>query len=295
MGKDIYDNYDEYRKMYDRASEILGIDVASLTFNSTEEELSQTQNTQIAIYTMSLAILEILKKNNISAEYLAGLSLGEYSALRYSDSFSLEDGFRIVKTRGEQMAKNIPDGSWSMAAILGLEDSKVEEICTNIDSGFVVPANYNCPGQIVISGEKEAVELAAEKAKVAGAKRTLLLKTSGPFHTIKLKNASDKFRVELEKYSITVPKRTVIKNIDACEYVASDDMVDILAKHIVSPVRFASSIKKMSDYGVDTFIEIGPGKTLSGFIKKIDPNVTVLNINNKESLESTIEYIKSNM
>lgn len=179
-----------------------------------------------------------------------------------------------------------------MAAILGLDDSIINEICKSITNGFVVPANYNCPGQVVVSGEKEAVQIAIQKAKELGAKRAIELKTSGPFHTEKLKTASDKFKLELEKYSIKCPDKTVIKNIDAKEYIISDNMIEILSNHITSSVRFGDCIKRMLELGVDTFIEIGPGKTLSGFIKKINSNVTILNINNVETLESTLQYIK---
>jgi len=291
MGKDLYDEYEDYRKVYQNVKEITGVDVIDLTFNSSEEILSQTKNTQICILTMSLAILELLKKENIEAVVSSGLSLGEYSALIYSGALSFYEGVRIVKTRGELMQKLCPEGNWSMAAILGLNEAQVEKVCSEID-GFVAPANFNCPGQIVISGEKDAVLKAIENAKNLGAKRALELKTSGPFHTIMLENASNKLRKELENISIEDFQTKVIKNIDGKEYSSKDDVKDILAKHIINPVKFEQGLKTMIDIGVDTFLEIGPGRTLSGFVKKVDKNLNVFNINNIESLKNTIDQLK---
>lgn len=180
-----------------------------------------------------------------------------------------------------------------MAAIIGIEDEKVEEACKLAKAaGFVVPANYNCPGQVAISGEKEAVRVAMEKAKELGAKRAIELKTSGPFHTEKLKVASEKLKQELEKVEVQFPEKKVIKNIDGKEYQKQDDIREILAKHVVSSVRFADSIKNMISQGIDTFIEIGPGKVLSGFIKKINREVTILNVQDIETLENVIETLK---
>lgn len=261
MGKDLYEKYEEVKKVYDDASSILGIDIKKISFEGSDEILGQTQNTQIAILVMSLGILEVLKKHNINAEILAGLSLGEYSALIYSGVLSFEDGIKIVRKRGKLMQENVPTGNWQMAGIIGLEDSEVEEICKNISNGFVVPANYNCPGQVVISGEKASVTLAMEKAKEKGARKAVELKTSGPFHTEKLKVASQKLKEELDKINISSNiNKTVIKNIDAKPYKDTDDIKDILSKHVMNPVKFKDSIEEMIKLGVDTFIEIGPRK-----------------------------------
>ena len=176
MGKDLYEKYEEVKKVYDDVQKILNIDIKKLSFEGPEEELNQTKNTQIAILTMSLAILEVLKANEISPDILAGLSLGEYSALIYSNVFSFEDGIKIVKKRGELMQENVPKGNWKMAAIIGLEDEKVEEICKKVNSGFVVPANYNCPGQVAISGEAEAVLEAMQIAKDTRSKKSVRTK-----------------------------------------------------------------------------------------------------------------------
>lgn len=293
MGKDLYEKYETVKNVYKKASDILGIDIAKLTFESSEEILNQTKNTQIAILVMSLAISELLKENNIEAEISAGLSLGEYSALAYSSFISFEDVTKVVRKRGEFMQNYVPDGTWAMAAIIGLDDELVEKACNDVKTGFVVPANYNCIGQVAISGERDAVLEAMENAKNLGAKRAIELKTSGPFHTEKLKEASDKLREELEKIDINAnANKKVIKNIDAKEYTSSDDIVDILSRHVISPVRFRKSIEEMISQGVDTFIEIGPGKVLSGFIKKTNKDVSVMNVENIETFENCLANLK---
>lgn len=295
MCKDLYDTYEEVRKVYERASDILGFDVARLTFESTEEELGKTQNTQIAILVMSLAILELLEKERISAKEVAGLSLGEYTALIYAGFISFEEGIKLVQKRGEFMQNYVPEGEWSMAAVMGLEDEQVEDACRKAQSrGFVVPANYNCPKQVAISGEKDAVNYAMELAKEGGARKVRELKTGGPFHTEKLQEAANKLKEELEKVDINYNKEiSLIKNIDAEPYNESTDIKANLAKHITCPVRFKESVQTMIEDGVDTFIEIGPGKVLSGFVKKIDDSVKIMHINNVESLKQTIESLKS--
>ena len=292
MGKDLYDKYDEIKKLYEDVKNITGIDVAKLTFESSEEELSQTKNTQIAILVMSLGILKILEKNGIKADTAAGLSLGEYTALIYGKAFSFEDGIKAVKKRGELMQEYVPEGKWLMAAILGLDDDKVEEVCKSVTSGFVTPANYNCVGQIVVSGDEKGIAELEEKAKEAGARKVAILKTSGPFHTEKLEQASKLLREELEKIEVKVPEIEVVKNIDAKPYTSNDNIKEILANHVTHPVRFSKSIEYMLQNGVDTFVEIGPGKTLTGFVKRISRDVKLININNVESLETAIAELK---
>lgn len=269
MGKDLYEKYEEIRNVYDEASKILGIDIAKLTFELSEEELSETKNTQIAILVMSLGILKVLEKNGVVPEMSAGLSLGEYSALISSKAINFEDGVKIVKTRGELMQEYTPNGDWSMAAILGLDDEKVEEVCSSITKGFVVPANYNCPGQIAISGEKEAVLEAMEKCKEAGARKAVELKTSGPFHTEKLQVASDKLKEALEKIQVTVPEKIkVLKNIDGTPYKKEDNIKEILSSHVTHSIRFSKCAEYMINSGIDTFVEIGPRKNFNRFCKK---------------------------
>lgn len=297
MGKDIYEKYDVANEVYRKVQELTGIDVAKITFEN-EELLNQTQYTQICILTMSLAILEILKQNGIQAEVASGLSLGEYTALINSEALNFEDGIQLVKKRGEYMQKLVPEGEWLMAAILGMEEEKVIEVCKLANEksteNFVVPVNFNCPGQIVISGNKASVETAEIIAKEQGARKVRELKTSGPFHTEKLKEASEALKKELGKVEFNKFNNTVIKNIDGTEYKETDDIRDILAKHIISPVKFTAVLQKMLDIGVDTFIEVGPGKTLSGFIKKMptEKEIKILNINNCETLENVLKEVK---
>lgn len=292
MGKDLYDEYEEYRNLYNEVEGLIGINIKNLTFNSTEEILGETKNTQICILTMSLAILKLLEKEGIKADASMGLSLGEYAALINSKVISFEEGVKIVKTRGELMQKLCPTGEWSMAAILGLDEENVKKVCLKVSSGFVEPVNFNCPGQIVISGEKHAVSEAVQIAKENGAKKVIELKTSGPFHTQKLNAASNALKEELDRISINNFDSIVIKNLDGKEYSNSDDVKDILAKHIVNPVRFEKGIQSMLDMGIDTFVEIGPGKALSGFVKRTSKDVKILNINSVDSFKTTIEELK---
>lgn len=293
MGKDLYEKYPEYRNIYNKVNEITRRKIDNLTFNSTEQELSQTKNTQIAILTMSLAILEILKKENIQVEATMGLSLGEYTALIHSGAISFEDGIKIVQKRGELMQELCPSGDWSMAAIMGLDENTISEICTNIKSGFVTPANFNCPGQIVISGEKNAVIEGIRKCKDSGAKRAIELNTSGPFHTCKLKDASEALQKELATVNMNTFNTKVIKNLDGKAYNSQDDIKEILTNHIISPVRFTDGLQTMLDMGIDTFVEIGPGKTLAGFVKRTSKDVKIFNINDVESLENAIGGLKN--
>ncbi len=293
MGKDIYEEYKEAKEIYDRVKEITGIDIAKISFEGPEEVLNETKYTQIAILTMSLAILNILKKINIKPDISAGLSLGEYTALINSNVFSLEEGIKLVQKRGEYMQNLLPNGDWQMAAIIGMNDEQVQDVCSKVKSGFVVPANYNCKGQIAISGEKEAIMEAEKIAKEMGAKKVLVLNTAGPFHTEKLKESSKALREELEKVTINKFSTKVIKNLDGEFYKDDDDIRDILAKHIINPVRFSKTLELMLKEGIDTFIEIGPGKTLSGFVKRMQSSneIEILNINNVESLKNVINIV----
>lgn len=294
MGKDIYEKYEIAKKVYDKVKEITGVDIAKISFEGPEETLNETKYTQLAILTMSLAILEVLKQNNIKSEVSAGLSLGEYSALINSNVISFEEGIKLVQKRGEYMQNLVPEGEWLMAAILGMTEEQVEEVCNKCSKGFVVPANFNCPGQIAISGEKQGVEEAEIIAKEMGAKKVRVLKTAGPFHTEKLIASSEALRKELENINFGKFESVVVKNLDGMQYQEKDDIKDILAKHIISPVRFSKSLQEMYNLGVDTFVEIGPGKTLSGFVKRIetDKEIKILNINNVESLENNMAILK---
>lgn len=295
MGKDIFEKYKEAKAVYQEIDEALEEKIENLTFETTQEELNQTKNTQISIYAMSMAILSILNKEGVKPEAAAGLSLGEYSALTCAGAINLKQGAKIVRTRGTFMQELAPKGEWAMAAIIGLEDDKVEEACNKVENGFVRAVNYNCPGQVVVSGEKEPVMEAMEIAKELGARKVIELKTSGPFHTEKLQEASKELRKELEKVSFKECEIPVIKNLDGTPYTEKDNMVEILANHVTHPVKFRKSIETMLDMGIDTFVEIGPGKTLSGFVKKVckekNKEANVLNIENVETLENALDFL----
>ena len=292
MGKDLYEKYEAYRNIYQRANDLTGYQLEDITFGGSEEQLNQTKYTQIAVLTMSLAILELLNHEKIEPTACLGLSLGEYSALVCGKALTFEDGIKIIKKRGILMQELCPKGDWHMVAIMGLDEEKVTEICKSITSGFIAPANFNCPGQIVVSGEKEAIEEAIQKAKEEGARKTVELNTAGPFHTIMLEEAAKKLKEELENITIHKFETSVIKNIDGKVYNDSDNIKDILAKHIMCPVRMEEGIRTMLNMGIDTFVEIGPGKTLSGFVKRINKEVNVININSVETLENAIAFIK---
>ena len=294
MGKDLYEKYEEVRRVYKQVEAITGIDVAAITFNGEEEILNQTKNTQICILTMSLAILKLLEQYGIKADVSSGLSLGEYTALIYSKALEWEEGIKLVQKRGEYMQNLVPEGNWSMAAVLGLADSQVDELCSKVQKGFVVPVNYNCPGQVVVSGDEDGVEEVEKLAKEAGAKKVRILKTSGPFHTEKLTEASKHLQNELQKITFHPFETQVVKNIDGKLYNVQDNIQNILAKHIISPVRFSKGLKTMLDMRIDTFIEIGPGKTLAGFVKRMptDKEINTFSIQNVESLEEVINKLK---
>ena len=296
MGADLYQKYDEVKKVYDKVQEITKVNIKEISFEGPEEFLNQTKNTQVAILTESLAILEVLKKNGIKAEMSAGLSLGEYTALIEDEILSFDEGVKLVQKRGQIMQDLTPKGNWKMAAILGLDEKQVEDICKKVENGFVVPANFNTIGQIVISGEEEAVNKAGELAKEEGARKVSMLNTAEPFHTEKLQGCSEALKEELTKTQINKKKSKVVKNIDGKVYKEIDDIVEILSKHIMNPVRFTTCLRKMYDNGIDTFIEVGPGKTLSAFVKrmKFETPVNIMNINDVESLEQVIKEVKNN-
>lgn len=295
MGKDICENYEEANKIYEQASNILGIDVKKMCFEETEEELNKTQNTQIAIAVTSLAILEVLKNKGIKPDVSVGLSLGEYVALIYSRYISFEEGIKLLEKRGYYMGSCLPEGKFEMAAVIGLDSSIIEDVCERIRANgkFVVPANYNYSDQTVISGETEGIEEAIKELNNLNSKRIIKLKTSGPFHTEKLNKARELFSKELEKANFTINENKVIKNIDGDFYKKDDNIKEILANHIVSSVRFDKAIKKMKSEGIDTFVEIGPGKALSGFVKKElkSEDIKVFSISDMKSLEEFLEAI----
>ena len=288
MGKDFYDKFKEAREVYDLANKVTEISVKELCFDGNEDELKETKNAQLAIATTSLAILAVIDKMNIKAEFAAGLSLGEYVALVYGGFLKLEDCFKLLKQRSYYMQNLVPNKEYAMSAVIGLDSSKIEETCTKHEANgeFVVPANYNYSMQTVISGEAKAIESVSQELKDAGAKRVIPLKTSGPFHTKALEEASKEFYKDLQKVEFKTGNGVnVIKNLDGNIYKAGDNFAEILSKHIISPVRFDKALNIFKNENVDTFIEIGPGKSMTGFINKEKLEGLALNVQKVEDLE----------
>lgn len=287
MAKDFYDNIPESKDIFEIAAEKLGIDMKDLCFQD-NNLLNKTEYTQAAMLTTCISILRAVQIKGIIPDLTAGLSLGEYSALVCNGVFTFEDAILLVRKRGIYMEHEVPEGIGTMSAILGLESGKVDEICKLVSTEtnqVVQTANYNCPGQIVISGEKSAVLLANEKLKAAGAKRTLELNVSGPFHSTLLKGAGEKLKHELdlvEIHNMTIP---YVSNVTAKINNDLKNIKELLRQQVSSSVYWQQSMECMIKNGVDTFIEIGPGKSLSGFMKKIDKSKEVINIEKLEDLE----------
>lgn len=292
MGKELCENFRSADDVFESASKALEMDMKALVWDGDEETLMITENTQPAILTMSIAALSILNEKGIKPDVVAGLSLGEYSAHVAAGSITFSEAVKLVKKRGKFMQEEVPLGVGAMAAILGASDSDVAKLCDDVKSeGICEPANFNCPGQIVIAGENKAVNKAVEMAKDYGAKRAVLLPVSAPFHTSMLKGAGEKLMSELAKISFDDLKIPLMSNLTA-DYVADKkDIPDILQKQVYNSVQWQKIIEKMLSDGVDTFIEIGPGKTLSGFVKKIDKTVKILNVEDAPSLENTLKEL----
>ena len=286
MGKDFYDAYEEAKNVYEMANEATDVDVKEICFG-TDEKINQTEYTQIAMFTTEMAILEVIKNKGLKPDVCAGLSLGEYGALYLAGVLPLDKLMYLVRKRGIYMQDAYPVGG-AMTAVIGMEPDVVEKACDETE-GIVKVANYNCPGQLVISGEEEAVKKAMEKLSEAGARRLIPLNVSGPFHTELLKAASEKLTEEMEKLEFTNPVIPYYSNVEATLITEADGIKEILAKQMISSVCFWQSIKKMIEDGVDTFVEIGPGKSLSGFVKRINKEVKVINIDKVADLEKLEE------
>lgn len=294
MGKDFADTNEQVRSIFDQADNKLGFSLSNLIFEGPQEELTKTTNAQPALLTTSIALFEQFKKANISVDYMAGHSLGEYTALVAAGSISFEDGVYTVRKRGEFMEEAVPNREGTMAAVLGLDRETLTEVTENASSEGVVVglANLNCPGQIVISGSREGVEIASKLAKEAGAKRVLPLEVSGPFHSGLMEPASARLNTVLCEISIQNALVPVIANVNATEMTESEEIKERLLKQLYSPVQWEDSVKHMIELGVDTFVEIGPGKVLSGLVKKIDRSVQTYSISDAGTLEATIQALK---
>ena len=282
MGRDFYEQVPVSREMFDLASKAANLDVAALCFEE-NEKINITEYTQIAMLAMEAAVLKAVEEKGFKPDMAAGLSLGEYGALVAAGVMSEEDAFRVVRKRGMYMQEAVPKGG-AMTAVLGLGADAIEKVCEETE-GIVSIANYNCPGQIVITGQADAVNKAAQTLSEAGAKRCIPLNVSGPFHSIMLKEAGEKLGEVLEETEIHDIRLPYLANVTA-DYVADKEQVKpLLMQQIASPVRWQQSVERMIADGVDNFVEIGPGKTLSGFMRKINRDVKVINIEKVEDLK----------
>ena len=290
MGKELAENFECANKVFDEATEALGFDIKDMIWNGDKETLMITENTQPTIVTMSTAALRVMQEKGVKPDVVAGLSLGEYTAHIASGSIDFADAVRLVKKRGKYMQEEVPVGKGAMAAIIALSADDVRECCKEASEiGVCTGANFNCPGQIVVSGEVAAVEKCCELAKEKGAKRALMLPVSAPFHCALLKGAGEKLAKELENVEIKDMQIPVITNVTADYVKSKDDIKPLLIEQVSNSVLWEDTIRKMIEDGVDTFVEIGPGKTLSGFVKKVSKDVRVFNVEDMTSLNNTLE------
>ncbi|MDA8103968.1 MAG: ACP S-malonyltransferase [Nitrospiraceae bacterium] len=292
MCRELWDNFSEAKKVYEDASAALGYDVAKLSFNGPQEELNKTFRTQPCILTASIAVNNVLASKGIEPYVVAGHSLGEYSALVAAGVIPLTEAVKLTEKRGMFMQEAVPEGKGLMAAIMGLDRNKVDDICLSVESGYVSPANYNCPGQIVIAGEKKAVEEAMKLAKNAGAKRAIPLAVSAPSHCTLMIGASDRLGELLNTIKFNDPWVPIVNNAEAMFLTNAERIKYSLIAQLSSPLLWEDSIRNILEKGVETFVEVGPGKVLSGLIKRIEPSSRILNVEDMESLNKTIQELK---
>lgn len=285
MGKDFYDKFESVRKFYSDADKSLGYSLSDIMFNGPESDLKLTQNTQPALVTMSASVWALIKEK-VQPVFFAGHSLGEYTAIYASGGLSFEDTVKAVHNRGKFMQSAVPVGEGAMSAVLGISEEVLVEVCSNISKdGYIVePANFNCPGQIVIAGSKNAVDFAGEELKKAGAKRVIALPVSAPFHCSLMQPAKNAMAEYLNNVTINDLNIPVINNIDAEEEKAGDMVKDTLIRQVAGTVQWTKSIEKMVSCGVTTFIEVGAGSVLTGLIKKINKTVETINISTVDDL-----------
>ncbi len=290
MGKDVYDALPQSRAVFEKGDEVLGFPLSQLVFEGPDSELKQTVNTQPALVTTSVAYLEALSGKGLSPDYVAGHSLGEYSALVAANVLSYEDAVKLVRLRGRFMEEAVPGGQGAMAAVLGAEREALAELCRSIsaEGSTVELANVNCPGQIVVSGSQAGVDAVVQRVKEAGGKRAIPLEVSGPFHSSMMKEAAERLAAELKSITFNAPSVPVIVNVTASPVTDPEEIRELLVRQVFSPVLWQDSVEWLIAAGVDTFVEIGSGSVLAGLIRKIDKNVKVININSLESLETAL-------
>ena len=290
MGQDFYEQTETGKRIFDKATELMGFSMPQLCFEE-NDRLDITEYTQAAMVTASIAMMRVLEENGIKPDVAAGLSLGEYCALAAAGVMSDEDAIRTVRQRGILMQEAVPVGEGAMAAILALDAAAIEEVTGAMEGVWI--ANYNCPGQIVISGEKAAVEEACENLKEAGANRTVMLNVSGPFHSGMLADAGEKLGEVLSQVELHEPQIPYVANVTAQYVKSAAEVKELLTRQVSSSVRWQQSVEAMIADGVDTFIEIGPGKTLAGFMRKISRDVKTLNVEKLEDISKVAEALKS--
>ncbi len=287
MGRDLADAFPAARRIFEQADEALGFSISSLCFEGPAEQLKLTENTQPAILTCSIAALTALRERGVNASYVAGHSLGEYSALVAAGAIDFVDAVRLVRKRGRYMQEAVPEGQGAMAALLGLPSDKLEAVCGEAAQGQVVsPANLNSPSQVVIAGHAEAVERAMELAKAAGAKRAVRLEVSAPFHCALMKPAQERLAPDLNETPFRDLRTPLVNNVAAREIRRADEARDGLNQQVPNPVRWEESIRYLAAHGVDLFIEVGPGKVLTGLLRSIDRSLQGCNVDDPKSLEA---------
>jgi len=292
MGRELAESYPAAREVFDTADAALRFSLSRICFEGPAEELQLTANTQPAILAVSAAAAQVLADKGVRPAFVAGHSLGEYSALVASGALSLADAVALVRKRGEYMQEAVPVGVGAMAALLGMEPSAVEALCGEAAQGEVVsPANLNSPGQIVIAGHTTAVQRAVELAKTRGAKRAVMLNVSAPFHCALMKPAGDRLAVDLDRLPIGEPAAPLVNNADAQIVHSPDAIRDGLKRQVTAPVRWAESMKRLLDEGVDLFVEVGPGKVLSGLMRQIDRNAKCLHVEDSASLGEVLAAV----
>lgn len=294
MGKDFCEQYEVAKKLFKEADEALGYSIKDMCFEGPAEDLKLTANTQPAILTMSVIANEILKEHGIQPDVVGGHSLGEYSALVAADVMDFQDAVLLVHKRGQFMQEAVPVGQGGMAAIIGLSDEVIVEACEKATktAGEVQAVNFNCPGQTVIAGTTAGVEAAVEMLKEAGAKKAVILPVSAPFHSTLMKPAAVKLAAELDKVDIRDAKIPVVSNYTGKLEESAADIKANLVAQADHPVKWIDCVKTMQEFGADTFVEAGPGKTLCGFNRRIDKSLTSMNVENIESLQKTLDYFK---
>ena len=294
MGKELYDNFPVARKVFEEADKAIGFSITQLCFEGPEEELRKTFNTQPAILTVSVAALRVLQDAGVTPDITAGHSLGEYSALVAAGVIDFADAVRLVNKRGQFMQEAVPLGQGAMAAVLGIDRKTVVDICAQVEleHGAVQAVNFNCPGQIVIAGKAVAVEKAAAALKAAGAKRAIMLPVSAPFHSTLLQPAAEKLAIELEKIAFHEPVIPVVANVTGRASESKDGIKQLLVTQAANPVLWEDCVDTMAKFGASVSVEVGPGKVLTGFTKKIAPEIATLNVEDMESLQKTLDYFK---